>query len=72
MISQWLNIPNKMGGRGLAESDREDGLESKEKKLLKAHETMDDGLDVDAGIKENSTVPSSPERWTSNWGQTFL
>lgn len=69
MTNQWLNTPNKMGGRSLADSDREDGLKSQEDKLWKAHETVGDGLDVTAGIKENITVPSSTERWTSSGGR---
>lgn len=69
ITNQWLNTPNKMGGRSLADSDREDGLESQEDKLWKAHETVGDGLDVIAGIKADITVPSSTERWTSSGGR---
>lgn len=42
-----------------------DGLETKEEDLSEAH----DGRDVAVGIKENITVSSSPERWTSSGGR---
>lgn len=45
-------------------------MELKEEKLLKGSEIMDKGLDGAAGIEENVTTPSCPERWTGREGKS--